>query len=198
MVTPVRIWVRLRLKLPGYPGVCTLKIETIVGVLLTSLLASTLTIPVAASADPTCVDVLVLGSRGSGNKITDERGVGAPSNEFYSVFKPLVEGAGKSIDLWANGEAETAEETAQRYPAVGILGITWAGLTNRLRDTLSWTELESYRTSVEKEASTSNKRSKLLLPLAQTLNSCLPALVKGRRLLGPFIASLLQLSGPEP
>ncbi|WP_370963754.1 fibronectin type III domain-containing protein [Amycolatopsis sp. cg9] len=81
------------------------------------------TLPVAAArAAESCPDVLVLGSRGSGEDVTDNNGVGPAVAAFYGQFQPLVVAAGSSVELWANGLADTPEEVAAQYPAVPVFG----------------------------------------------------------------------------
>jgi hypothetical protein len=65
-----------------------------------------------ARAAESCPDVLVLGSRGSGESAIDNNGVGPAVDAFYTEFQPMVTAAGKTIELWANGKADTPEETA--------------------------------------------------------------------------------------
>jgi hypothetical protein len=49
--------------------------------------------------------VLVLGSRGSGEDVSQNSGVGPAVAAFYTDFAPRVKAAGTTIELWANGEA---------------------------------------------------------------------------------------------
>jgi lysophospholipase L1-like esterase len=84
-----------------------------------------------ARAAESCPDVLVLGSRGSGESAIDNNGVGPAVDAFYTEFQPMVTAAGKTIELWANGKADTPEETAAQYPAVPVSG-GWEGLVNGL------------------------------------------------------------------
>ncbi len=85
-----------------------------------SLVASPLVRPVRADAQ--CPDVLVLGSRGSGESIDTHKGIGPAVEQFYDAFQQRVEAAGRTVKLWANGEAATQEETTALYPAVPVAG----------------------------------------------------------------------------
>ncbi|MFJ8957855.1 cutinase family protein [Lentzea sp. NPDC102401] len=64
----------------------------------------------AASADPDCPDVLVLGSRGSGEDAAGYDGLGKPVEAFWREFRPLVP-AGKTVKVWPNP-----------YRAVAVMG----------------------------------------------------------------------------
>lgn len=91
-----------------------------------------LAVPVrVARAAESCPDVLVLGSRGSGESAIDNNGVGPAVDAFYTGFQPMVTAAGKTIELWANGKADTPEEIAAQYPAVPVSG-GWDWLVNGL------------------------------------------------------------------
>lgn len=60
-----------------------------------------------AHADEACPDILVLGSRESGEDATDGDGVGPTVAKFNEHFKAAVEAAGKTVQLWGNGKADT-------------------------------------------------------------------------------------------
>ncbi len=59
------------------------------------------------------------------------QGVGPAVAAFYTDFAPLVEAAGVTIELWANGKADTPDDVAAQYPAVPVAG-GWEGLVNGL------------------------------------------------------------------
>ncbi|MCR6489604.1 fibronectin type III domain-containing protein [Amycolatopsis sp. OK19-0408] len=84
----------------------------------------------AARADESCPDLLVLGSRGSGESATDVNGLGPTVEEFAREFRTAAEAAGKTVEIWGNGVAPTPEETAEQYPAVPVKG--WEGWVNGL------------------------------------------------------------------
>jgi len=68
----------------------------------------------AANADPDCPDVLVLGSRGSGEDAAANQGLGKPVEAFWEDFRQLVP-AGKTVKVWPNP-----------YPAVPVIGgLAW-------------------------------------------------------------------------
>ncbi|MEV4315019.1 cutinase family protein [Actinocrispum sp. NPDC049592] len=73
--------------------------------------------------------MLVLGSRGSGESIGANKGIGPAVEQFYDAFQQRVEAAGRTVKLWANGEAATQEETNARYPAAPVAG-GWEGVAD--------------------------------------------------------------------
>ncbi|WP_410614457.1 fibronectin type III domain-containing protein [Amycolatopsis sp. lyj-109] len=119
-------------------------------VIVTVALASVAFPHGAAHADETCPDILILGSRGSGEDATDGGGAGPTVGNFFGRFKPAVEAAGLTVRLWGNGNADTPGETAEQYPAAPVTGgwSAWAttigtgsafgnGRLNRYRDSVT-------------------------------------------------------------
>ncbi|MBE8515929.1 hypothetical protein ILP97_00015 [Amycolatopsis sp. H6(2020)] len=104
-----------------------------------------------AYADESCPDLLVLGSRGSGESATDINGVGPTLEAFYAEFRKALTASALTVDIWGNGVADTPEETAEQYPAVPVSG-GWEAKVNALGAGLAIgkTVFDRYRQSVTK------------------------------------------------
>lgn len=116
--------------------------RAVFGVLFLLLLMVSPLKPLPADAQPSCPDVVVLGSRGSGETLTD-RPVSLAGARFFGELTRLL--PGKRVDLWPNP-----------YPAVPIFRPTspendggWLDLINAIGAGLNTKWIGKYLDSVE-------------------------------------------------
>jgi hypothetical protein len=115
-------------------GAALRRLTTLASIVLLLLTFVGGALPVTASADADCPDILVLGSRGSGESAEGNEGVGATVVPFWHEFEQRVP-ADLSVELWHN----PYRATAVAGPIAGLTGLlAW----------LSRGELGRYRLSV--------------------------------------------------
>ncbi|MFE5502598.1 fibronectin type III domain-containing protein [Amycolatopsis japonica] len=91
--------------------------------------------------------------------------MGPAVRNFSTEFDKALLNSGKSVTVWANGKAPTAEETAEQYPAVPVAAAGWEGMVNAIGAGLSIGKgrLGRYRASVAKGEANLKKKIESVL-----------------------------------